>query len=302
MRLNRLDLNLLVALDALLTERSITRAAEKIHLSQPATSGALSRLREYFGDELLVRVGSKMKPTPLGESLANPVHNILIQIQATVDKGIEFEGEESDRCFRFLLSDYTSTTIMADVARKLAKEAPKIKLEFFMPTDEPEDALEKENVDFLIMPTRILSKKHPIQELYHDEFVCLVCEDNPVVKEKLTLERFLDMGHVSIHLGSKLTKSQDQIILFEQYGLEPRIEITASTFNAIPQYLPGTHRIATTYRKMAENWCQYLPLTILPLPVEIAPVPCGIQWHQYRDLDPGIQWMRKFILDIAQNT
>ena len=86
MRLNRLDLNLLVVLDALLSERSITRAAERINLSQPATSGALARLRDYFDDPLLVRVGTSMQPTPLGEALGKPISNILMEIQATVEK------------------------------------------------------------------------------------------------------------------------------------------------------------------------------------------------------------------------
>ena len=136
MRLNRLDLNLLVALDALLTERSITLAAERICLSQPATSGALARLREFFNDDLLVRVGAKMQPTPLGESLAEPVHNILLQIQATVERGIEFDPFTCNRKFKFLAGDYSSTVLLTAVAKHINTLAPEIQFEFFIPTND----------------------------------------------------------------------------------------------------------------------------------------------------------------------
>ncbi len=300
MRLNRLDLNLLVALDALLTERSITRAAERIHLSQPATSGALARLREYFGDELLVRVGFEMKPTPLGESLANPVHNILMQIQATVERGVEFNAAEAERRFRFLLSDYTSTILITHVVRRLAEEAPGIQLEIFMPNNSPADELEKGNVDFLIMPMHVLAQEHPVQDLYEDDFVCLGWSENPALAEPLTPENFMSLGHVTVLFGSGRERSQDQIILQDKQGLDPRIEVVASSFNNIAQYLPGTNRIATVYRQLALYWCEFLPLKSMEHPIEIPAVQWGLQSHQYRDLDPGIQWMRQFILHVIK--
>jgi len=301
MRLNRLDLNLLVALDTLLSERSITRAAERMHLSQPATSGALARLREFFDDELLVRVGAQMMPTPLGESLAAPVHNILLQIQATVERRLDFNAQESDRSFRLLMSDYTATTLMADMVEHLANVAPKLRLEFFAPTNNPWEKLEQGEVDFLIMPEQVLSHGHPTKHLFNDDFVCIGWQDNPKLSDKLSVKEFLEFGHVSVRFGSQRTQSQDQIILKEQHGLEPRVEVIASTFGAIPRYLIGTHRIATTYRHLAENWLQYLPLKIVPVPVSMPIIPWGIQWHKYRDLDPGIQWLRREIITMAQS-
>ena len=299
MRLNRLDLNLLVTLDALLTERSITRAAERIHLSQPATSGALARLREFFEDDLLVRVGAQMMPTPLGESLATPVHNILMQIQATVDRRLEFNAEESDRCFRFLLSDYTATTFMAAVVKRLSDVAPKMRLEFFAPTNNPWEKLEQGDVDFLIMPEKVLSTEHPSYKLFDEDFVCIGCRDNPALNKPLTLKDFLDLGHVSVRFGSDRARSQDQIIFQQQKGIEPRIEIITSTFSAIPQYLTGTRRIATVYRQLAETWVNFLPLKIVPVPVDMPMISWGLQWHKYRDVDPGVQWLRKQIIATA---
>ncbi|WP_317928504.1 LysR family transcriptional regulator [Halioxenophilus sp. WMMB6] len=300
MRLNRLDLNLLVTLDALLTERSITRAAERIHLSQPATSGALARLREFFEDDLLVRVGTQMMPTPLGESLAAPVHNILLQIQTTVERRLEFNAEESDRRFRFLLSDYTATTFMSKVVHRLDVLAPNMQLEFFAPTNNPWEQLEQGDVDFLIMPEHVLSKDNPYRKLFDDYFVCIGCRDNPVLDKPLTLKTFLELGHVSVRFGSNRTRGQDQILLQDKQGIEPRVEIIASTFSAIPQYIAGTRRIATVYRHLAEDWVNYLPLKIVPVPVELPTIPWGLQWHKYRDLDPGVLWLREQIIAVAQ--
>lgn len=299
MRLNRLDLNLLVALDALLTERSITRAAMRIHLSQPATSGALARLREYFGDELLVRVGSEMRPTPLGESLVNPVHKILMQIQATVERGVEFIPEESERKFKLLLSDYISTTLMAPIIRKLAKVAPGVQLEFFMPTSDPAYELEQGNIDFLVMPEFTLSQEHPSKIIYQDKFVCLTWNENREITDTLTLEQYKTLGHVTVLFGVNRAQTQDQVLLKEEYNLVPNVEIITSSFNAIPQFLVETNRIATIYERLAETWCNYLPLTMYPVPVSLPPVEWSLQWHQYRDLDPGIIWMKEFITNVG---
>src|SRR5579883_2295229 len=113
MHFRNLDLNLLVALDALLAERNITQAGKRLHLTQSAMSGALARLREYFGDELLAQVGRKMVPTPLGKSLTEPVRNALHNIQATIATKTRFDPATSKRHFKFMMSDYVATVLMS---------------------------------------------------------------------------------------------------------------------------------------------------------------------------------------------
>lgn len=301
MRLNRLDLNLLVALDALLTEQSITRAADRIHLSQPATSGALARLREYFDDDLLVRVGSQMRPTPLGESLAAPVHNILMQIQATVERGVEFEPAECERSFKFLVSDYTSITLTSHVAKYLSSVAPKMKLEFLAPVNSPWEVLEQGEIDFLIMPSHILSKDHPQEKVFDEDFVCVGWDRNPFMQKGfITEEEYKLLGHVGVKFGSKREPSQDVAIIRDQFGIDPNFEIITSTFGTIPRFIEGTQRISTVYRHIAEKWCEYLPIKIADLPFEMPEMEWGIQWHKYRDRDPAVQWLRKTIIKIAK--
>lgn len=299
MRLNRLDLNLLIALDALLTECSITRAAEKIHLSQPATSGALARLRDYFGDELLVRVGSRMKPTALGESLAAPVHNILLQIQAMVEGGVEFDAAESDRCFRILMSDFSSGQLMPPLVRHLSEIAPNVQIEVLPTVNHPTDELEQGNTDFLIMPEHLLSPDHPSRQLFVEHFVVIGCKKNPAMRKKLTPEKYMGMHHVTARFGANRALSFDQILLNERFGVELRYDIISASFNGIPELLLETDRIATVYSSMAKRWCEYLPLKMQPLPFELPHVQWAVQWHQYRDLDPGLKWLRNQLVQVA---
>jgi DNA-binding transcriptional LysR family regulator len=301
MRLNRLDLNLLVALDALLTEQSITRAAEKIHVSQPAASGSLARLREFFGDELLVRVGAQMKPTPLGESLAAPVHNILLQIQATVDRGLEFVPEESQRRFRIQLSDLSTGSLMSALVQHLSVVAPKVQLELINPTNYPAEELERGEIDFLIMPTQFLSESHPQCDMAKEGFVCLLSADHPTIGDSISVEEFMQLGHVTVKFGSGRRDSQDQMSLAGQYGLKPNVELITSSFNSIPPLLVGTPRVATVYESLAKTWASMLPLKILPMPLELPEVTWGLQWHKFRDLDPGVQWLRSQVVTVAKN-
>jgi LysR family nod box-dependent transcriptional activator len=302
MRLNQLDLNLLVTLDALLTECSITKAAERVHRSQPATSGALARLRDFFGDELLVRVGSEMQPTALGASLAGPVHDILLQIQTTVERGVEFSAKDSNRVFKIKLSDQSSTTFLAEAVRELSKIAPNIKIELFSPAGYPANDLEQGKIDFLLMPINALSESHPKEVFFSDKFVCVACEKNMEVEKDFTLDKYVSMKHVTVKFGERRSATQDQIVLEENYGIKIQPDVVTSTFNSIPEYIPDTDRIAIVYSRLAEKWVNYLPLKTVPLPegLEIPPVPWALQWHQYRDHDPGIQWMKDFLVSVAR--
>ncbi|MBT81581.1 MAG: nodulation protein NfeD [Alteromonadaceae bacterium] len=302
MRLNRLDLNLLVALDALLTERSITLAAERICLSQPATSGALARLREFFNDDLLVRVGAKMQPTPLGESLAEPVHNILLQIQATVERGIEFDPFTCNRKFKFLAGDYSSTVLLTAVAKHINTLAPEIQFEFFIPTNKPGEMLDRAEVDFMIMPTSVKVDHHPSVELFSEKFVSIACAQNDAVHSNMTMDEFLNLGHVTVKFGTSRVTSQDQVLMKDQWRVEPNVEIITSTFNAIPQFLPGTGRIATVYQHLAEHWQKLIPIKIVPLPKPLPEIAWALQWHKYRDHDPALVWLREQIITTARQT
>ncbi|KAB0622259.1 LysR family transcriptional regulator [Castellaniella defragrans] len=298
MRFNRLDLNLLVVLDALLTERNITRAGEKIFLSQSATSGALGRLREFFSDELLVQVGRKMVLTPLGESLVRPVRATLIQIQTTIDMRPEFDPAVAERKFTLVMSDYTSTVLMPDVIRAASRDAPGISFEILTPSDDPLEQLERGEADFVLLPDHFIAQGHPSCHVFTEDFVCVCWEGNPMVGETLSARQYLDMGHVMVRFGSQLNPSLDES-LTKKSGIERKAEVVSTTYAAIPHYVIGTNRIATLQRRLAYLWAHYMPLRILPLPVHLPKAGWSLQWHQYRDMDPATQWMRRLIVGVA---
>jgi DNA-binding transcriptional LysR family regulator len=201
MRFKRLDLNLLVALDVLLAERSITRAGNRLNLSQSATSGVLARLREYFDDDLLVQVGRNMALTPLAASLEVPIRDVLLQIRCTVDLRAVFEPASSVRHFRVVSSDYPSTVLLADVARRLHTAAPGVSMEIIAPHDGFIEQVDRGEVDLLIMPEKYLSAEHPRDALFEDSYSCVVWAENSLVGQTLSREQFMALGHVSTLFG-----------------------------------------------------------------------------------------------------
>jgi DNA-binding transcriptional LysR family regulator len=299
MHFRQLDLNLLVALNALLSERNITRAGKRVFLTQSAMSGALARLREYFGDELLVQVGRKMVPTQLGESLTEPVRSLLMQVQQTLETRPVFDPVVSSRRFTLMMSDYVSAVLMADVVQQLAQVAPAIQFEIVSNDVEmPGEAIERGDVDMLIMPEQFLSKAHPSQPLFRDEYVCLVSADHPELGDCLTTQQYLALGHVMVQFNRGRSPSVDEWVV-SQLGHMRRIEVVAMNFSAIPQYIVGTRRIATIQRRLAERFVRFMPLKILPAPVELPFLCEAIQWHSQFDQDLMLTWLREQIRNTA---
>ena len=256
MRFNKLDLNLLVGLDALLAERSITRAARHLNLSQSATSGMLARLRDYFGDELLTQVGRNMLLTPLGENLADPVRNILLQIQSTVETRVAFDPIESRRHFRLVASDYPISVLLAEVTRQLSLQAPRITMEILAPDDAPHLQLDRGDVDLLFMPEKFIQGEHPSEALFADSYSCVVWTGNTLVQEVMSREQYLSLGHVATLWGKRQQPSMEEWFL-QNAGLMRHIEVSVGNFNALPHLLIGTNRIATLPTRMARMFAQY---------------------------------------------
>jgi DNA-binding transcriptional LysR family regulator len=290
MNLNRLDLNLLVALDALLTERSITHASERLHLSPSATSGALARLRAFFADELLTQIGRRMVPTPLGESLQCAVRDCLLHVQQTVDIRPQFDPATSTRNFKIMMSDFVSTVMMPPALKRLQSEAPGVTFQLLTNDDEPWESLSRGEIDFLVLPQKFIHPDHPSQVLFEEEYVCVCWAGNTVVGDSITLDQCLALGHVVTRLGTLRPPTVDAWF-FEQFGHPRRVEVVATTFASVPHMLVGTNRLSIMHRRLADLYSEPLSLKILPVPVEMPRLVEMIQWHKYRDRDPGRVWM-----------
>ncbi|MGY3175917.1 LysR family nod box-dependent transcriptional activator [Pseudomonas sp. TE12234] len=300
MRFNHLDLNLLVALDVLLEEQNITRAAERLHMTQSATSGVLGRLRTYFEDELLVQVGRKMQPTPFALELVHPVREVLLTIKSSITAKPVFAPTTSKRHFRLVTSDYLISVLFAQVIQKIHQEAPNITFEMLGPGDNSGELLIRGEVDLMIVPERYIIEGHPSKLLFEEEHVCVVWQGNTLVGESLTLEQYMDMGHVSVGFGRSRHMSIEEWFM-NQYGFNRRLEVITNDFNTLPQLVVGTQRIATMHQRLARLYAEYLPLRILPPPVRIPVMREFMLWHRSVDGDPMHRWLRERISEFIQH-
>ena len=299
MRLGHFDMNLLVALDALLDTRSVTRASERLHIGASATSSALGRLREYFGDELLMQVGRRMDLTPLGRSLAQPVREILLTVQSTVVARLEFDPAQARRNFVIRASDYLTTVLLIDVVQRLQREAPGITLHIANMADDVPDRLDRGEVDFVIYPSVSVNPEHPSQALFEETYSCVVWTGNTLVGETLSLEQYRQMGHVAATFGDSRSVSFESLMM-ANLGVSRAIEVTTTNFNTLPQLVIGTTRIATVHKRLAQIYAHYLPLRLLPLPMDFPPLVEVMQWHAINNSDPAHVWMRRVLLEQAQ--
>ena len=298
MHFNQLDLNLLVALDALLDEKNITRAGHRINLSQSAMSGCLGRLREFFNDELLVQVGRKMVPTPLGESLSVAVRDCLVHIQSTIATKPAFDPVTSQRHFKIMISDYMSIVLMPEVMRRIHDEAPGLTFEIVSSADYPLEALEKGEIDFRVLPDNYQAPSHSSEVLLEDVYTCIVWKDNQEVGDVLTPEQYLDMRHEMLRFGRERAPSRDEIFL-SRLGYHRRMDIIVTWFGVLPHYVVGTNRIATLPLRLANIFLDQFPVRLITPPIAIEPMVQTICWHSYYDQDPGKIWVRHFMKEVA---
>lgn len=299
MRFKRLDLNQVVVLDALLTERSVTKAGRRLHVSQTTVSDSLARLREYFKDELLTQVGRKMVPTPLGESLAAPARGMLLQAEAMLNTRPTFDPTGAVRNFTIMLSDYVNTVLMSKAIPILSALAPNITIELIGHSSIPWESMDRGEIDFLIMPEPYLSPGHPHGVLFSDSFSCIAWAENSLVEQTITQEKFLQLGHVVSRFGDNRSPSIEEWF-FKRYGNARRVEIVAMDFSSVPQTIVGTNRIATIQTALADHYAKFLPIKVLSNNFELPTLTEAIQWNRFFDNDPGIIWMRHLLMDIGK--
>ncbi len=292
MRLDRFDLNLLVVLDVLLEERNVTKASERLHIGQSAASGALARLREYFGDELLVPVGRKLMLTPLAESLVEPVRDTLLRARATLARKPGFDPAVAERRFAVCASDYVTTVVLAEAVRRIAALAPGVALDVRSPPKDVLESFERGSVDLLVMPEQYAARmQHPQLRLFEDTQVCLVWAGNTQVGDTLSFEQYMALGHVAVRFGDERSITFEEWFL-PRHGKQRRVESSVDNFSTVPLLVVGTNRIATVHRRLAEHFARHLPLRVLDAPFDMPALVEVMAWPRYLDRDPAHVWVR----------
>ncbi|VVE38185.1 LysR family transcriptional regulator [Pandoraea fibrosis] len=299
MRFNKLDLNQLVVLDALLSTRSVGKAAERLFLSQPATSCSLARLREYFEDELLVPVGKTQVLTPLAEELTKPVRDVLLQIQTITRARPTFDPATSTRRFTIEASDYVISVFMSEVVKRAATLAPLMQFDLRAISPQTPEHLESGEAELLIAPEFARVAGHPAEPLFEDTFSCLVCAESGKAGDSLTEDEYFDAAHVGVEWGGGRRITFDARMLSTSKRAR-RQTVIAPTFTLVPALLVGTSRIATLPSRLAHQMAQRFPLRVLECPIKIRAFVENLQWHKYQERDPAISWLRSLFRETAQ--
>jgi len=299
MRLSGVDLNLLLALDALLTERSVTKAGERLSVGQSAMSASLARLRKHFNDRLLVRNGHSSTLTPLAESLAGPVRSAITAIEAVLSITTDFEPERETRTFTIIASDYVVLILLRRLIAVLAVEAPGIELYIKPTTADYADELRRGRTDFLIMPTEFLGKRfeYPGEQLFSDRYVLAVDRDNTAVGDSVTLEQLRTLRFAAYTRDPATSLLEAQL---EALRITRRIVISTRSFVSAPFLLRGTPVVALVHERLARLLAEPAELRIVEPPVPLAPFHEALHWNPRHTQDPAHQWLRRRLLQLAR--
>lgn len=289
MRLDGFDLNLLLAFDALLDERNVTRAAQRLNVTQSAMSASLKRLRDALGDPILLQHGKTMLPTPHALALAPEVSVTIVALRRLIQPSTGFDPATSSRVFRIAASDYIATVLLAPLLKELEREAPMIRLDISLPTDSTAERLAKGDFDLLLTPEEFNDPEHPSELLFEELHVVVGCKHNPLLASPLTAEAFASAGHVAVRIDGRNTFIENEL---NRLALERRVEVYAPSFMQAPWLLPGTKRIALMHERLARLTAPHLGLRVVAPPFEIPVMREMMQFHSTRRSDEGLAWFR----------
>lgn len=297
MRFKGLDLNLLVALDALLTERSVSRAAAKVGLTQPAMSNALNRLRLFFRDDLLTSAGRGLAPTPRALDLAEPVRAALAQVDVALSPLAGFDPATLERRFRIRTTSYGVTVLLAPLAEALAREAPGVALDIILSDQSATAALERDEIDLIIAQEAAAAARHPSETLLHDHYAVMGWNENPALKAPLSADAFFAHSHVALRLMGG--RNDTLVERHFPHDRDRRIDITVSSTNEAPLFIVGTMRLMLTLRRLAVALAAIYPLKLATPPFPLAEVRWVQQYHRLRSEDAGLAWLRRRLMLLA---
>jgi LysR family transcriptional regulator, mexEF-oprN operon transcriptional activator len=296
--LARLDLNLLVAFDALLTERSVTRAAARIGLGQSAMSHNLARLRTLFGDELLTRGADGMRPTPRALALADPVRVTLSQIQAAVLQREAFDPSTADRVFKIGLADSIEVAVIPALVARLRQEAPGVGLR--LRSINRISILEELDAGTLDLGIGVFNQgqiHHKRRPLYTDSFICLFNPAQLNLCPPISLADYLRVPHVLTSLTEDTHGAVDEALAKRK--LKRVIALTTPGFLAVPFVVRRAPVITTMPSKLARYFAEAFGLATSPAPIELPTFTISLLWHASFDQDPAHLWLRQAVSGLA---
>jgi len=285
-----INVNLLVALDALLTEHNVTRAAKRVGISQSAMSHNLATLRGLLGDPLLNRVPTGMEPTPRAAEMAPALRRALVALKAAIQPPPPFSPSTSRRQFRIATPDFIAARLAVKLTESITAAAPNVDV-VIAPLDwkHTADLLDDPDVDLVIGP-RIHSDVVRQSSLFTDDFVCVVRTGHPTVGDTVSVAEYAALGHVMVSPTGSGSSHVDTLL--ERHGVARQVVLRVAWFLAAPIIVAQSDLMLTALRTSVQNIAEPLGLRVLPAPFELDSVEVMLSWHLRQEDDPGCQWLR----------
>ena len=293
-KLGAIDLNLLVVFDAVMQERNVTRAGQRLGLSQPALSHALSRLRHMLKDDLFIRSPRGMLPTPRAEQLAVPVRTALDGLQQSLEP-TQFDPAKAIRRFRIAVDNYAAIVLVGILAERVGKVAPRVLLEF-RPSGTLEilDLLDRGELDLALGPHSAPGERFSHQLLLQDEFVAVLRRNHPAANVKeLSAEKFSDLPYLEISSALHSTDFIDQALARRK--LTRRIVLHAPFLSAT-RILASSDKVSVLERRVAEELARHRPLAMRMLPFPSPAIETAMVWPRWLDNQPAHRWLRDIVV------
>ncbi|WP_437984389.1 LysR family transcriptional regulator [Sorangium sp. So ce117] len=294
---SRLDLNLLVALDALLAERNVTRAAKRLNLSQPALSAQLQRLRELLGDPLLVPAQRGMTPTRRALELQAPLHEALEGVRAVVAAGAGFDPATSELTVAIAASDYVQYALLMPLAFQLRREAPGVRLAWrALDVAQLAGQVERGEVDLAVLTPELAPEHLRSRKVLDERFVVIVRRNHPLVSRTISLDQLCALDHVVVSpRGGGFTGATDAALA--ALGRERRVVLSVPSFLMVPELVARSDMAALVPERLARDRADRLEL--LPPPVPVPGFAIVMAWHHRTAKHPALTWLRDRVRSLA---
>jgi len=292
------DLNLIAALDVLLEEQSVTAAAERLHLSVPATSRTLTRIRQAFGDPILVRAGRGLVPTPYALAIKDEVHQVVASSRGLFLAGRVLDPARLERRFTIRANDALITQFAPPLLARLKSQAPGVTLRFTAEGDEDVPPLRDGQVDLDLGSIHDMGPEVRTLALYEDHMVGLAAPDHPLATGTVTLERLAAYPHVVVSRRGRDRGPLDDVL--ERAGLSRQVSVIVPTYAAAAFLILSASLTGILARFAAHRLVAATNMRSYAIPAELPPLPISAAWHARYDADPEHRWLRAQLQDLAR--
>jgi DNA-binding transcriptional LysR family regulator len=299
MDIKRIDFNLLVTLEALLAERSVSRAAQRLNLSQPALSAQLARLRAMLGDPLFIPSHRGMTPTPLALGLQTPLAAALAQLRAVVTSARAFDPSRDRFTVHVACSDYVQSALLLDFTLALRKEAPGLRIALrAADAARLEAQMEKGEIDLAVLTPEGIADALRSRPLFEERYVFIARRGHPALRRPLDVQRFCELEHVLVSpRGGSFTSPVDEVL--DAQGLQRRVVVSASTFHSVLELVERSDLVGLVPARLVEGRAARLRVLEPPLPVSGFAI--HMAWHDRNHGDAAQRWLRERLVAFARD-